>query len=201
MSKRILVRYLIKLLSKSSPAVRRFLPKIVLSEIVVPETKSTVEKAFSRRYLFFTNVFLSSFLFGSFDFVEQKYEIAVGERKVYDLKQTRNEAISGCSVGVIIHFWYDFLDKKYPGTEFHAIAKKILLDQLLCAPIRILNNLIVVAILKGESKEEIYEDVKTKALKIYITEFFLFVPIQFVNFVYVPVRFRVLYESITSFLR
>ncbi|XP_044753594.1 uncharacterized protein LOC123313002 [Coccinella septempunctata] len=66
--------------------------------------KNTAIKAFSRRYLFYTNVFISYTLSGAGDIVEQQYEITKGTSDNFDLTRTKNMSISGGSAGALTHF-------------------------------------------------------------------------------------------------
>lgn len=40
----------------------------------------------------------------------------------------------GCSMGYIEHYWYQWLARMYVGRSMKAVAKKVLVDQLICAP-------------------------------------------------------------------
>lgn len=40
----------------------------------------------------------------------------------------------GCSMGFIEHYWYCWLDRMYVGRTMKAVAKKVLVDQIICAP-------------------------------------------------------------------
>ena len=35
---------------------------------------------------------------------------------------------------VICHFWYNWLDKRFPGKAFKIIAKKLMVDQMCFSP-------------------------------------------------------------------
>lgn len=40
----------------------------------------------------------------------------------------------GCSMGFIEHYWYCWLGRMYVGRNMNAVAKKVLVDQIICAP-------------------------------------------------------------------
>ena len=44
-------------------------------------------------------------------------------------------AVLGFCIGPVNHYWYVMLDRFLPGTLSRTVAKKLLLDQLIMAPI------------------------------------------------------------------
>lgn len=40
----------------------------------------------------------------------------------------------GCSMGFIEHYWYRWLDRMYVGRTMKAVARKVVVDQIICAP-------------------------------------------------------------------
>lgn len=40
----------------------------------------------------------------------------------------------GCSMGLIEHYWYCWLDRLYTGRTLATVLKKVAVDQLICAP-------------------------------------------------------------------
>lgn len=40
----------------------------------------------------------------------------------------------GCSMGLIEHYWYCSLDRLYAGRTLTTVLKKVVVDQLICAP-------------------------------------------------------------------
>lgn len=40
----------------------------------------------------------------------------------------------GCSMGLIEHYWYCWLDRLYTGRTMATVLKKVVVDQLICAP-------------------------------------------------------------------
>ncbi|KAK9882460.1 hypothetical protein WA026_021494 [Henosepilachna vigintioctopunctata] len=128
--------------------------------------QKTVNKAFSQKYLFYTNVFLSFSMSGAGDLVVQQYEITTGEGNEYSIIRTRNMSIYGCSAGVLTHFWYLFLDNAIP---------------------------------EKKTSREIVNEIRMKSMKLYITEWIVWPPAQFLNFYLVPSKFRILYDNAISF--
>lgn len=40
----------------------------------------------------------------------------------------------GCSMGLIEHYWYCWLDRLYARRTMATVLKKVVVDQLICAP-------------------------------------------------------------------
>lgn len=176
------------------PNFRHFLKAFGLRTV-----KHTATKAFSKRYLFYTNVFISFSLSGAGDFVEQQYEITKCTSDDYDLTRTKNMSVSGASAGVLTHFWYVYLDKIIPGASFPVVMKKLVLDQIICSPLIILNMFVVVGFFEKKTCSEIIDEIKNKSVTLYIAEWVVWPPAQFINFYLIPSRFRILYDNIISF--
>lgn len=42
--------------------------------------------------------------------------------------------IVGCSMGLIEHYWYSWLDRMFIGRTMTTVLKKVVTDQLICGP-------------------------------------------------------------------
>lgn len=77
----------------------------------------------------------------------------------------------GSAVGPFQHIWYTFLDKKFPKKTRSVILKKVLLDQIFCAPIL---NIILIAgvhLLEGQRVATLGDAFKEKFLTLYIVSY------------------------------
>ena len=52
-----------------------------------------------------------------------------------DWNRTGRMAILGCCLGPLDHLWYNILDRKLPAKTAATVGRKVLLDQLIMAPI------------------------------------------------------------------
>lgn len=197
MTKRFLVGRIIKKLLQS----KKLLTKSISKELLVSQSKKTVDEIISDKHIFYANIVVAFTLFGAIDIIEQCYEILKKQRKNYDLKQSRNQALSGGITGAITHFWYIFLETKYPGVQLRVVIKKVFLDQLLCSPVRIVNEIAVVDFLDGKSKEEMVQDIKNDAFSCYITEWVIWVPIQFINLFFLSPKWTNFLQRIKRILK
>lgn len=160
--------------------------------------KQTTTVAFSRKYLFYTNVTLSSAISLCGDLVEQSYEYHMQEIDQYDFVRTAHMAFSGTVAGVICHNWYIFLDKIIVGRSFDMIFKKLMLDQFICSPVIILSFFATVAIFEDNPLENFNEEVKEKFWTLYKAEWVVWPPAQIINFYFLPTKYRVLYDNTIS---
>ena len=104
----------------------------------------------------------------------------------------------GLTSGFLCHFWYNFLDRVYPGKGIKIVMKKIITDQIMFSPVCIVACLWVACQLKDYDRKSTYEQVLHKGKQLYIAEWLLWPPAQFVNFYFLPTRHRVLYDNVVS---
>ncbi|XP_032671533.1 mpv17-like protein 2 isoform X2 [Odontomachus brunneus] len=130
------------------------------------------KRLFSPKNLLYTNVGISVSLSGTGDILEQRYEISKGQWDRWSFTRTRNMAISGMSIGILCHYWYNFLDAKMAGRT--------------------------IAVLENSSLAELKEEIQTKAHKLYIAEWIIWPPAQVINFYFLPTRYRVFYDNTIS---
>lgn len=156
------------------------------------------KQLFSKKYLLYANVGISITLSGVGDVLEQQYEIMSKELNKWDVIRTRNMSISGCTVGILCHYWYNYLDAKLPGRTISIVAKKVLVDQVICSPITISVFFLTLALLENKSFSEFLQEVKAKAWRLYVAEWVIWPPAQVINFYILPTKYRVLYDNTIS---
>lgn len=165
---------------------------------VVKTWSVTGRKLFSRKYLLYTNIGISLTLSTTGDFLNQKYQIHKKEMTQIDKKRSRDVAITALFIGPFCHYWYVFLDWWMPSRAVKVLAKKILVDQLVCSPIVIGLFLIITSCLEKKSWEKVVEENKGKGATLYTAEWLIWPPAQFVNFYFLPTKYRVLYDNTIS---
>ena len=77
------------------------------------------------RYLLLTNTVVSGVLEGLGDFLQQKLE----RKQNNDWQRTKRMTIIGLILGPPEHYWFRFLDKRFPGKSPRIVAKKVFLDE------------------------------------------------------------------------
>lgn len=168
-----------------------------VSKYVVPKVQSLTKVAFSR-YLLCTNVVISATLSGLGDITEQHYEIFTEELDGWDAWRTRKMTMSGVTVGVVCHFWYGFLDKHIVGQTLGIVIRKIIIDQVIGSPLSLAAFFMTLSLMEGKPLTD-FGSFKEKAVKLYIAEWVIWPPAQFINFYFLPTKFRVLYDNTVSF--
>ncbi len=166
-----------------------------------------VGRLFSKRNLFFTNVALSFSLSGLGDWLQQVNEnkksataaAATSSSKRWNARRTLHMSVSfGLTSGFLCHYWYNFLDRAVVGRGFAVIGRKIVYDQLLFSPVCLAACLIVAGAYEGSSRRQIASDVVHKGGNLYLAECLVWPPAQFVNFYFLPTRFRVVFDNLVS---
>ncbi len=171
--------------------------------------RSAVSSSF-RRYLLATNVTLSVGLSGLGDLLQQQRSEGFSgpgdcdDDDPHPVHRTGGRRAAhmalafGATSGVLCHYWYLWLDAFLPGAALRVVGKKILLDQLLFSPVCIAACLGASCVLDGSSVRQMREEILQKGSRLYLAEWALWPPAQFVNFYFLPTRFRVLFDSLVS---
>ncbi len=77
-----------------------------------------------------TNIAISGTIDGFGDQIEQKLE----RQERVSWARTGRMCIIGFTVVVPDHFWYKFIDKRFPQRQLRVVAKKAVLDTLVMGP-------------------------------------------------------------------
>jgi len=135
----------------------------------------------------------------------------------YDFSSVKRFALWGTPIGVVFHYWYQYLHFKYPldglapgRILYTQIAKMCFMDQIIITPPLLLLFFGSMAALEfWESKnfqasiQETWSYSKaeiSKVPKVWIFDCIFWIPVQFLNFRWVPYTWRVLYIGIMTFL-
>ncbi|KAL7638135.1 UNVERIFIED_CONTAM: hypothetical protein RMT77_011760 [Armadillidium vulgare] len=181
--------------------------------------KKNIQKSFSH-HLFITNVTVSFSLSATGDIIQQFYRMKVREQQRWDKLRTQNMTCTGVAVGILCHHWYQVLDQYLPGRSTKVVFLKLVLDQLLFSPVCIFVFISTLNIVKGlnllvdkidssdSDKLEIInkrfvkfkEDLSVKGLQLYLADWVVWPPAQFINFYFLPSKYRVLYDNTISLL-
>ncbi|XP_030571487.1 mpv17-like protein 2 [Drosophila novamexicana] len=154
--------------------------------------------AFSKKFLLFTNLGISISLSMLGDTMEQSYERFTGQIEGWDRTRTLRMGISGFTVGIVCHYWYQWLDYYYPKRTLKTVVHKILLDQFICSPFYIGVFFLTMGLLEDNTWEEVKEEIKDKALILYKAEWTVWPVAQLINFFFISPKYRVLYDNTVS---
>eukprot|EP00088_Acartia_fossae_P045040 TRINITY_DN4813_c0_g1_i4.p1 TRINITY_DN4813_c0_g1~~TRINITY_DN4813_c0_g1_i4.p1 ORF type:complete len:229 (+),score=24.83 TRINITY_DN4813_c0_g1_i4:98-784(+) len=123
------------------------------------------------------------------------------EVKNYDKSSLMRYTSLGCVVfAPVLHYWYRFLDTKYPANTTKVVMKKVGLDLVvLGAPLYAAFYAFICA-LEGYKAQDIIKELKSKLLATLAAGAVFWIPAQTVNFRYVPPTGRILYISVCTFV-
>ncbi|KAL3869287.1 hypothetical protein ACJMK2_041990 [Sinanodonta woodiana] len=157
--------------------------------------RKTIEKLFSK-YLIVTNTISCGSLLAIGDVITQKVEqMDTGERKKHNWHRTGRMLSMGFVLGPFCHVWYGALDRFILGGGGKVAVKKILADQIVAAPFFCSAFFMGMSLLEGKTPQEGVQEVKDKFLMVYMVDWCVWPPCQFINFYFLPTQFRVLYVS------
>lgn len=104
--------------------------------------------------------------------------------------------------GPLSHYWYNLLDDFYENvlhvTEWWAFAPKVLTDQATWGPFWNNTYILLLGIMKLESFENIWADVKRTTIPLIISGLKFWVPIHSVTYGLIPVENRLLWVDIVE---
>lgn len=170
-----------------------------LKKSLLPAARRLVQKTFSPEYLLYTNLATATITFIIGDGLEQRLEMLLqGGGKKWDVSRSVSMGAAGTLNGLIFHHWYAVLDKKLPGTGIQTVIKKIVADMLIGSNLSILGLFAVQALMERSSFQQFLEDYRAGWLPVYTSDLMLWPATQFVNFYFLPPRFRLLCVNIVT---
>lgn len=121
-------------------------------------------------------------------------------QKPFDWSRNAKMFLVGASQGPLHHYFYSWLDRKYVGATLRVTSIKILYDQVVMSPLCIVLFFFSAGWMYKQSNAEIAEELKSKFLTVYITDWLVWPFAQFLNFHYLDQRYRVIYvNGVTMF--
>ncbi|KAF7494166.1 Mpv17-like protein 2 [Sarcoptes scabiei] len=119
------------------------------------------------------------------------------KRFQWDQKRTRNMMFAGVYFSLFGHWWYSFLDRKFPPNQKRSVKKKLLAESAM-GPFLVSSVFILFGRINGNGFEKMLSNIKSNFTLICLVEWFVFVPVQYINFRFVPSSFRYLYVATFS---
>lgn len=159
--------------------------------------KSFINYCFNK-HLLLSNTAVTVVISTAGDGLQQSYELIKKRQSQWDLFRTGGTALVGLIAGPCFHCYFKVLDHFIKGTSLKAACIKLLIDTSLCSPLYIFSYIFFVERWRGSTARNIMENIKIKGYELFKAECAIGVPAQFINFYFVPLKFRVVYESISS---
>ena len=171
---------------------------LAFTRSVFGKITTKVRALFSPKYLLLTNMAITASLSSVGDIMQQSYEIAIHRQENWNKTRTFHVSITGLVLGPPCHFWYKFLDHYFPGRALRVIIKKLVLDQIFCAPVMIFLFLTTLGILEKSSLQEMLAEFQECGKPLLLADWLVWPPAQVINFYFLPNRYRVLYDNTIS---
>ncbi|CAI9720713.1 mpv17 2 [Octopus vulgaris] len=160
---------------------------------------SGVQLLFSRKYLLLTNTAISITSAAGGDSVQQLYELSIQRQQTWNRDRTLHISITGLILGPPSHYWYHLIDYLFPGSSIRVVVKKLLFDQTIGTPIGVFLFLSSLGILENSSVDKMLTEYKNCGKTLLLSEWLIWPPIQAINFAFIPLKFRVLFDNSASF--
>ena len=176
--------------------------KKFLSELIM--LRKFAKAAFSPRYLFWTNTGLGMSFLVAGDAINQKIvqpritqyvektDVLVTEP--LDLHRSKAMVGGGLFFGSVGHFYYQLLDKKFPGHSSSSIKKKLLCEFIAGPPFGF-GAFSVIGFLEGKSFEESRVSFWNNLPLLLAGDWGFYVPLQTINFYFLPPQYRFLFVA------
>jgi len=122
-------------------------------------------------------------------------QMLIEKKPRLDVKRLLNITVYGSLIsGGLSHFWYRGLDVLFgPSMTLKSSLKKILVDQFVLTPPEIFCYMAWAHFGTGKT-EPFFDKLKSDYLQVLIVNYQMWLPLQFINFFYVPERHRVLFQ-------
>uniref|UniRef100_A0A336N0E2 CSON011581 protein n=1 Tax=Culicoides sonorensis TaxID=179676 RepID=A0A336N0E2_CULSO len=166
---------------------------VIKSETKVTEKGGLWNRIMTKHLLLFNTISSGGLMmFG--DIAAQTIEQKIGEKdEGFDLKRIARMTIVGTLQGPMHHYFYGWVDRIMPKNDGRTVFKKIMLDQFVASPIFIASYFYPACLMEGLTLDESHEEVQSKFFTVYKADWLIWPPCQFINFYFLPLRYRVLY--------
>lgn len=153
------------------------------------------------KYLLLTNTVSSGLLMAIGDLAQQEIEYRQKIlTKRYDWGRLLRMTIVGTTIGPVHHYYYTYLDKLLPKSDLNTVFKKMALDELVAAPLFIAMFFYGMGALERKSFQESHKELKDKFITVFLVDLCVWPPTQFINFYYIPSKYRVVYINFITML-
>ncbi|XP_034950842.1 mpv17-like protein 2 isoform X2 [Chelonus insularis] len=116
----------------------------------------------------------------------------------HDITRTKNMATIGLMQGPFNHYFYVLLDRFLPGKTVVSLAKKTIIDQFVGSPTNLVMFFFGHELLEQRNPREVYKDIVEKVIETYKIDCCFWPPTQLLNFMFVPIQYRVIYVNIMN---
>ncbi|GAB0099571.1 mpv17-like protein [Sergentomyia squamirostris] len=97
----------------------------------------------------------------------------------------------------ILYGWYKWLDKRYVGTALKILLPKLAMDQFVLTPVLLVVFFTGMSVMEGA--EDKVQECRQKFIPTFIRSCLFWLPVQTLNFIFIPPAFRVTYMGVCAF--
>ena len=119
----------------------------------------------------------------------------------FDTERFVHAAVTGLVwSGPVTHYWYQMLFGKLVTFKdpIFSLGAQIFLDAMIFSPVTVSGYFVVRSILEGGSINAIWDKLSTRLVAVVLGAWKFWPAANVINFMYVPIQFRVLYMNVLS---
>ncbi|XP_054165948.1 mpv17-like protein 2 [Oppia nitens] len=169
--------------------------------MIVKTMKRVLKVLYSTKYLMITNCMTGIVSVTIGDSVQQIIEFKTDSLKDQEfglnIRRNVNMSFAGLYFGVFGHFWYGFLDKRFPGANPSQVLKKLMAEMAMGPPL-VSGLFLIISKFKGKSLTDSWTDLKSQFVLICTVEWLVYIPLQYINFSFVSPKYRYLFVATIS---